>query len=741
MKTLSFEENQVLFGSDPTEGIVAVEPLGKDAMRLFLRSEDRFEFRDESFTPFILLEEERLLHDFKKPCRFEPLSSKNEYKTLALFQSWLDCTKARTHLSKTTRIPPSSPDAPYLFFSDPVHQFLLLTGKTLFKKLAFKDLHRLALDIETATAPGYAFSNPNRKEDRILSIALMDNHGNEEVLFATEYDEREMLEAAGEIIHRYDPDVLEGHNLFNFDLEYIVTRARMHGVKLQWGRDGSEPRVRRSRFSVAERVIDYSRMDIFGRQVVDTLFLVQHYDIVARELESYGLKAAARHFGLAEQARIYIEPEEIQWYYENKPEELKQYNLDDVRETLALSELLAYPFFLQTRIFPFSYQNIFVRGNATKINGLFIREYLRRRVSVPKPGEARAFAGGYTDVFRHGVLRPVISCDVASLYPSILISNNLKPAADTLDIFLPLLRDLRDFRLEAKKNVKTAEDDHQRDYYEALQQTFKILINSFYGYLGTRFHHFADSQLAGEVTRLGREIIEQMVKWLRKEGGEPIEIDTDGIYFVPPPAARTDEEARSLIQRLSDSLPPGIEVELAGRYEAMFSYKKKNYALLDEEGKVTIKGSGLRSRGMEKYLREFLSNMIKLLLQGKEEEIHTLFTDCLQRLEQHKMGISWLAKTETLSESLETYKEKVEAKKRNPAATYELALASGRPYRAGDQVSYYVTGKAKTVRVYENSKLTSDYDPSHPDENVAYYQAKLHNLLKKFKEFLPGRLF
>ncbi|MGD8531253.1 MAG: 3'-5' exonuclease, partial [Syntrophobacterales bacterium] len=220
MKTLSFEENQVLFGSDPTEGIVAVEPLGKDAMRLFLRSEDRLEFRDESFTPFILLEEERLLHDFKKPCRFELLSSKNEYKTLALFESWLDCTKARTHLSKTTRIPPSSPDAPYLFFSDPVHQFLLLTGKTLFKKLAFKDLHRLALDIETATAPGYAFSNPNRKEDRILSIALMDNHGNEEVLFATEYDEREMLEAAGEIIHRYDPDVLEGHNLFNFDLEY-----------------------------------------------------------------------------------------------------------------------------------------------------------------------------------------------------------------------------------------------------------------------------------------------------------------------------------------------------------------------------------------------------------------------------------------------------------------------------------------------------------------------------------------
>jgi DNA polymerase elongation subunit (family B) len=568
----------------------------------------------------------------------------------------------------------------------------------------------------------------------------MDNRGNEEVLFATEYEEKEMLEALGARIQSFDPDVMEGHNLFNFDLEYIVTRARMQGAKLQWGRDGSEPRIRRSRFSVAERVIDYTRMEIFGRHVVDTLFLLQYYDIVARELESYALKAAARHFGLAAPDRTYIEPEQIQWYYENKPEELKQYNLDDVRETLALSELLAYPFFLQTCIFPFSYQNIFVRGNATKINALFIREYIRQRTSVPKPAEAETFAGGYTDVFRHGVVRPIVSCDVASLYPSILLSNNLKPPGDTLDVFLPLLRDLRTFRMEAKKRALGAEDSHQKDYYEALQQTFKILINSFYGYLGTRLHNFADPQLAGEVTRRGREIIGQMIDWLRKEGGEPIEIDTDGIYFVPPPKVRTDEEIHSLVERLSDSLPSGIEVEMAGKYQAMFSYKKKNYALLDDQGNVTIKGSGLRSRGMEKYLREFLSSMIRILLQGKEEEIHPLFTDYLDRLEQHQMGISWLAKTETLTESLETYREKVAAKKRNPAATYELALASGRPYRAGDQVSYYVTGRAKRVRVYENSKLTSDYDPDNPDENVAYYQAKLHDLLKKFHEFLPGKL-
>jgi hypothetical protein len=158
---------------------------------------------------------------------------------------------------------------------------------------------------------------------------------------------------------------------------------------------------------------------------------------------------------------------------------------------------------------------------------------------------------------------------------------------------------------------------------------------------------------------------------------------------------------------------------------------------MDDQGNVIIKGSALRSRGMEKYLREFLSDMIQLMLQDKGKEVYPLSQGYLNKLEGHEFDIGWLAKTETLTESLESYREKVEAKKRNPAATYELALASERPYRAGDQVSYYVTGKAKRVKVYENSKLTSDYDSDKPDENVAYYQAKLLDLLKKFKEFLP----
>lgn len=730
--------DQVLFGADPTEGIVAVEPLGQAHMRLFLRRGGELRIADEPFTPFVLVEDERLLDDFHPSHRIELLSGAGAFRFLVLFERWGDCERARDHLRRVSGEPASSQRAPYLFLSDPVHQHLLLTGKTLFKGLEYADIHRLAIDIETSVSEGFEFPNPAREEDRIVSIALMDNRGYSEVLFGSEMDEKTMLETLGERIARLDPDVVEGHNIFNFDLEYIVARAGRRGVALRWGRDGSRPRSRSSRFTLAERTIDFTRMDIFGRHIVDTLFLLQHYDVSARALESYGLKAAALHFGLAAEDRTYINHRDITRTYVRDPEALKRYNLDDVRETLALSELLGYSFFLQARIFPFSYQNIFIRGNATRIDSIFLREYLRRRVSIPRPVAAVPFAGGYTDVFEQGVVRDIVHCDVTSLYPSLMLAFDLKPATDSEEIFLPLLRDLRTFRLEARRKARAAGGDFERRYFEAMQQTFKILINSFYGYLGTSVHHFSDPALAAEVTRRGREIIRGMVDWLRREGARPVEIDTDGIYFVPPPGVETEGDASALVRRLSGSLPEGIDVEMAGRYPAMFSYKMKNYALLDDSGAVVIKGSGLRSRGMERYLRDFLAQLLRLLLEGRSGEVLRVYGETLEKLERHELDISLLAKTETLSESPDGYLQKVRGGKRNRSAAYELAIASGRDYRAGDQVTYYVTGDGKKVRVYDNCRFASAYDPAAPDENVPYYRAKLGELLEKFRPFLPG---
>ena len=67
-------------------------------------------------------------------------------------------------------------------------------------------------------------------------------------------------------------------------------------------------------------------------------------------------------------------------------------------------------------------------------------------------------------------------------------------------------------------------------------------------------------------------------------------------------------------------------------------------------------------------------------------------------------------KTDTLQDSLEKYRQKIAGSARNRAAAYELALTSGRAYRPGDQISYYIRA-TKKVPAYEAAKLASDFDP------------------------------
>jgi len=96
------------------------------------------------------------------------------------------------------------------------------------------------------------------------------------------------------------------------------------------------------------------------------------------------------------------------------------------------------------------------------------------------------------------------------------------------------------------------------------------------------------------------------------------------------------------------------------------------------------------------------------------------------------MPIEMLMKTDTLQDSLEKYRQKIAGTARNRAAAYELALGSGRAYKPGDQISYYIKATPKKVAAYEAAKLASDFDPQNRDENTDYYVAKLDELVKKF---------
>jgi len=484
---------------------------------------------------------------------------------------------------------------------------------------------------------------------------------------------------------------------------------------------------------VAERAISYRRYQITGRHIVDTWILVQHYDVGARDLESYGLKEVARHFGLASPDRTYLPPQDIPRIFKEDPERLMAYALDDVRETLGVGRVLSQSYFVQAQMFPLDYQGVILKGNATKIDALLLREHLHRRRAVPAPSAGAPVAGGYTAVFYQGVAHRVLHVDVASLYPSLMLTFGIFPAKDALGILPLLLRDLREFRLAAKTLAREAPTEEERAYAGGLQQTFKILINSFYGYLGFSMGHWNDFDAANRVTAEGRKLIRQVVDALKERGATVVEIDTDGIYFVAPPGVADPSGEEALVADLSRGLPPGISLELDGRYPAMFSYKMKNYVLLDGRGRLTIKGSALRSRGIERFQRTWMEEMFRLLLTGRRAEIPGLVQRYLDDFAAHRMPVKQFMKTETLQDSLETYREKVREGKRNPAAPYELALGSERPYQPGDQVSYYVTGQGLKVKVNEAAKLATQWDPAAPDENVEYYQAKVRELWERFR--------
>src|SRR5215475_12730070 len=715
---MEFEKNTLLFGADPTPRIVAVELGETGTVRVHRRETDGSIVTDvEPFHPFVWADSDVVDLGIET----EKLRGDLKYGWLITVDSWKELIALRNGLKNA--------GSDFFAFTDTIQHYLTATGRTLFKDLAFEELKRMQLEV--LSVAGGADSDSN---DHIMSIALCDNTGWEELIIvdanSVEESERNALRRLTALIKERDPDVIEGHDLFRVHLPYLVGRAKKLKTKLDWGRSGGFLRSRPSRLQIAEKTIDYPKFAIEGRHFVDTFLLAQFYDVGLRTLTGFERADVARHFGFCDEEISSLAGKEVERAYLKQNEKFRKRALCGVREIRAVSDLLSPSYFVQAQIFPYNYQDVIVRGNATRINGLFLREYFRQRHSIPELPLPQPFVGGYTDIFFTGVARNVWHCDVASLYPSIMLQFDCFPASDRLQIFRHLLTDLRKFRLEAKAKMRAAKNPAEQRHLEAFQNTFKILINSFYGYLGFAQGHFADFDAAARVTQIGRDLLKKMIDWLKAQGAKVIEVDTDGIYFVPP-----DEIDIEMLQEgLAKELPKGIDVEFDEQFEAMFSYKAKNYALLTKDGDVIIKGGALKSRGLEKFQRVFLEEMIKLIMQGKPEAIANLRSEFEKKIRNQEWKIDMLMKTDTLQDSLEKYRAKIAGSTRNRAAAYELALASGRPYKPGDQVSYYIKSTPKKVPAYEAARLATDFDPNNRDENVDYYVRKLEELVKKFSD-------
>ena len=615
-------------------------------------------------------------------------------------------------------------------------QFLLQQRERMYRELTFGQLRRCQLDIEVASPDG-GFPDASRAEDRILAIGL--RCGGKNCLLSldemTDAAEQKLLSEFCSALSEADPDVIEGHNLFKFDLDYLRQRCRRHKLNCAWGRYGQKATFRSSKLKVAERWIDFTRCDIPGRAVVDTYLLVQLYDITAREITSYGLKDVAIYFGITdeESERTYIQGSQIQHVFFEDRARFCAYLEDDLRETEGLADQLLPTYFEQSRTFPILLQDATLRGATAKIDLLFLEEYYHARQTCPSPPEVKPFEGGYTRSFQEGVFRHVLHFDVASLYPSLLLHIARNPKNDTLGVFIPLLRRLREYRLKYKLLARNGQSEEERSEAQARQTNFKILINSFYGYLGFSGARFGDGELAAEVTRRGRELLQALIDEFSRHGCTILEADTDGIYLS---SEKYFDQPEALLALVAPILPPGIELEYDGRYTAMFCYKAKNYALFDGK-KITLRGSALRSRGTEPFLKKLTDQLIHFLVGASDESPLVVLDHYRKKLVVLALPVTDLAKSETLSQSPDAYERFIAEGGKPRRAAAEAALQISPRPRMGERVTYYMTARTKgRISDWQCARPLSLYDAVNAPYDADYYTEKLNDWLERYGVFL-----
>ena len=619
------------------------------------------------------------------------------------------------------------------------NQYLMQTQSRFFAGMGFSDLRRMQLDIETSSTEG--FPDPTRPGDRVIAVGI--GFGAESKIFEIEnFDdesERELLLTVAEYIIDSDPDTIEGHNIFRFDLDFIRKRCKRLKIPMRWGRFNADCEFRNSRIKIAERMFEYTRCDIPGRSVVDTLLMLQLYDISARELSSYSLKSAAVHFGFSKpETRTYIDGGKIQEFFQADRETFRKYLLDDIRETHELADRLLPAYIAQVQNFPLTLQEGILRGTGVKVEYVFLEKYLHARAKLPAIPEMQNFvSGGLSESFRSGVFKNVLHYDVASLYPSLMLNIGKCPKNDYLNIFLDVLRRLREDRLEYKRLAREASDPMERNEMNARQNSFKILINSFYGYLGLATARFGDTALADEITTMGRDLLKCLIADFEKNGCEVLEADTDGIYIS---CGNYFDTPQLLLEKVDGCMPQGVDLEFDGAYTAMFCYKAKNYALLETDGKVILKGSALRSRATEKYLSDLTRDFINIELGASDKNISKLIAELREKIAGGKMDISSLVKSEHISVSPERYKKNVEDTGKGRRASLEAALKLEAKAKTGDKVRYFISNaefkkgadwkRAYPIEMYDAQKLPYDAD---------YYEKKLDEWMERFAEFLPAQ--
>ncbi|MCD7781782.1 MAG: DNA-directed DNA polymerase [Methanosphaera sp.] len=415
----------------------------------------------------------------------------------------------------------------------------------------------LSFDIEVYNKEGM----PDAERDPIIMMSLVATSGLRKVLSTKQSkqdyvetldSEENMLKRFCEIIEKENPDMLVGYNSDNFDLPYIRKRADVLDVKLNLGIDHSNIKFMKRGFNNAGLIRGHVHVDLY--------LLVRQY----MRLERYTLERVYEE--LFDKIKVDIPGNEIYKYWDDdgeKLEKLFEYSMDDADTTTQIADKLTPLTVAQTRLVGQPLFDIARMTTGQMVEWYLIKEAYKKNNIIPNKPSNDEYAqrrrsdkvvGGYVKEPEKGLFENIAYLDFKSLYPSIIIAQNISPDTITdgegLDEsqyyttpengfkflkepkgFIPsIMGNILDKRQEIKKLMKQETIPEKKRAYDFEQQGLKRLANSMFGAYGYSRFRWYKLECAGAITAWGRKYIKDAMKKSEEYGFKPVYADTDGFY-------------------------------------------------------------------------------------------------------------------------------------------------------------------------------------------------------------------
>ena len=670
--------DSLIYGKSDLKQIVGMEAQ-KGYVHVYYADGDKTVSKKIPFKPYLLLSE------FDYEDNSERLEGNSHYKYVKEFNTKSELWEAKRRMDWD--------DKDYWRSYNDEESFMLRSGDTMYKDMTMDKVSVLSFDIETTgvkiDSNSYVLIITNTFRDRSGNLSRrifsFDNYR----------DPANMLQDWAKYVREVDPDIVLGHNIFSFDIPYLLQVCTNYNTRLDLGRDGSrlvrDRYVRKFRKDGSQQY-EYQNCRIFGRQVIDTYFLSLKYDI-GRKYPNYRLKDIVQFEGMDKKDRQYWDFTECKepWNDPVQWKKFKQYAEEDADDALKLFDLMAPQFFYYAQSIPKTFQEIINSATGSQVNAFMNRAYLQDGYGIPKASEKEPFEGAIS-IGNPGIYQNVYKVDVASLYPSIMLTYGVNSKEkDPRNMFL---KSVEWFTKERLVNKARAKDTGDR-YYKDMEQGQKIMINSFYGFMGAPGLNFNYPKGAAEVTRRGREILTDAIDLVSKNGWPLVNADTDSVSFVPNPQV----SMRQCLEYINMLSPDGIVWEDDGIYEGVIVVKAKNY-LLSQNGKLKYKGSALKATMKEKALARFLKETLALLLQNDIAGAEKLYLDNVESIKYLQDISDWTSK-KTVTEAVLKPKRTTEQR--------ILDAIGDKPVQEGDKIRVFFKS-ADEVALEENFDGTYDAD-------------------------------